>query len=587
MRSPGHWRPANLPPLLPAAIFALLLTGMLTGCDPDSQPGSQNAAAQAADHIFWGGLVWTGNPAQATPEALAVRGERIVYLGDRDGAAALAGPDTVIHELRNGMLLPGFIDAHAHIMAGGYTLGICDLQDRRDAIKLRALLEECARNRDYGPDEWVEGGRWPMSPFENGSPPMEWLDVVFEGRPAYFVDSFGHNAWVSSRALGIAGITADTPDPPGGKIERFADGRPNGTLREKAMQLVAEHIPPASPARLAENLQRGLAEAARFGITAFIEPGVDADEARVYQQADRDGVLSARVLASLSPNSESAMRFGDDLWALLELREALESPRFRTHSVKVYIDGVIESKTSFMLQPYTDGSNFEPFYPADELAGLYARLDAMGLQVHTHAIGDAAIRHALDAYQAMRAANGPSDNRHQIVHLQLIDPADIPRFGELDVAASFQGLWAYPDEYIDMAIPVVGEERVRRFYPIASIQRTGGTLLGGSDWDVSSLNPLDAIETMVRRQDPGAEDGPELGSGERVDVETALAMYTRNAARAMKLESEVGTLEVGKRADLVVLDRNLLAIPQTEINQAVVQLTVMDGQIIHRGEAPR
>lgn len=561
------------------------LCALLLACSPpadqaaDAQPRS--AIPPAATQVFLDAAVWTGNLAQPVAEAVAVRGETIAFVGGNDGARTLIGPETVVHELGGASLLPGFHDAHAHVLAGGSTLLSCDLKDERDLARLRALLQSCAQNRQYGADEWVVGNRWPLAAFENGAPPKSWLDEAFGKRPAYFVDSFGHSAWVSSRALEIAGIDALTPDPPQGMIEHDPTGAPNGTLRDDAMQLVASHIPPPSDAELEEHLRLGLAEAAKFGITAFIEPGLDARQAALYQQFDRAGKLTARVLGSLSPRGVSAGAFGDDIWPLLAQRQNLESPKFKTHSVKVYVDGVIETRTSNMLEPYTDGSNFPPFYAPQDLNALYVRLDAAGLQIHTHAIGDGAIRLALDAYAAARAANGANDNRHPIVHLQLIDEADIPRFAQLDVAASFQGLWAYPDDYIDMAIPLVGEERVQRFYPIASVQRTGGRLIGGSDWDVSSLNPLDAIETLVRRQDPWTADGPELGSGERIDLDTALAMYTRDAAWAMHLENETGSIEIGKRADLVVLDRNLFEIPATAINEAKVVLTLVGGEVVY------
>ena len=205
----------------------------------------------------------------------------------------------------------------------------------------------------------------------------------------------------------------------------------------------------------------------------------------------------------------------------------------------------------------------------------------MGVQIHTHAIGDGAIRIALDAYEHAFLANGPNDNRHQIVHLQLIDRDDIPRFAELNVAANFQCLWCYPDVYIDLAVDIVGEERVEQFYPVRSIKSTGGMLVGGSDWDVSFLNPLDAIETAVRRQDPYEESGRILGQDQEIDLITALDMYTRNAAYIMRLEDKTGSVEIGKRADLIVLDRNLFEIPLTEINEARVLLTIMDGKTVY------
>jgi len=559
---------------------------VLAGCGPGAETPAP-APPEPATQVFRNGHVWTADPAMPRAEAVAIAGERIVYVGDDSGAAAFIGADTRIHDLDGNMLMPGFHDAHAHVMAGGGTLGRCDLQDVRDPTAVRALLEACATEGEYDEDQWVVGGRWALAAFENGSPPKAWLDEAFDGRPAFFWDSFGHTGWASSRALEIAGIDALTPDPPQGRIERGPDGRPNGTLRDDAIQLVTRHIPEPTDEALREDLLRGLAEVARFGITAFIEPGLDAQQAAVYRALDEAGSLTARVVGSLSPISEASDRFGDDIWPLLAQRRALASPRFQTDSVKVYIDGVIETRTSPMLEPYADGSNFPPFYPPDELKELFRRLDAEGLQIHTHAIGDAAIRLALDAYEYAIAANGPNDNRHQIVHLQLIDEADIPRFGALGVAANFQGMWAYPDDYIDVAIPLVGEERVRQFYRLASVQRAGGLLVGGSDWDVSSLNPLDAIETVVRRQDPWSADGPELGSGERIDLDTALLMYTRNAAWVMRLEDQTGMLKAGLKADLVVLDRDLFGIPATAINEARVELTMVGGTAVYERDSPK
>jgi predicted amidohydrolase YtcJ len=240
-----------------------------------------------------------------------------------------------------------------------------------------------------------------------------------------------------------------------------------------------------------------------------------------------------------------------------------------------------------MLEPYEDGSNFPPFYDDADLKELYQRLDAEGLQIHTHAIGDGAIRSALDAYESMIDENGPSDNRHQIVHLQLIDDEDIPRFGELNVAANFQCLWCYPDVYIDLAVDIVGEARVNAFYPVRSVKNSGGLVVGGSDWDVSSLNPLDAIETAVRRQSPYEDDDRVLGQQEDIDLATALDMYTRNAARVMRLDDKTGSIEVGKRADLIVLDRNLFEIPATEINEARVLLTLLDGRTVFDADDER
>jgi len=563
-------------------------TGTADSTEPATEPAvAVTGQADPADTVFTGGGIYTAVPGQPLAEALAIRGDEIVFVGDSESAQDYIGPDTEVLELAGKMLMPGFHDAHAHVLAGGGTLNRCNLEDSRSQRKLLELLQKCADEYDYGPDEWVIGNRWPLAAFESGAPKKEVLDQVFGGRPAYFVDSFGHNAWVSSRALEIAGIDTLTPDPAQGVIVHDpSSGQPSGTLREDAMQLVARHIPSPSTEQLMRDLRTGLAEAARFGITSYIEPGVSRREAELFQTADREGWLSARVLGSLSPIGLDAGKFGDEVFPLVEQRSTLRSKHFSVDSVKIYIDGVIETETSFMLEPYTSGKNFAAFYQPQELVDIYQRLDAAGLQIHTHAIGDGAIRLALDAYEAARQVNGPTDNRHHICHLQLIDEQDIPRFGKLDIAANFQGLWAYPDQYIDVAADVVGDERTEKFYPVASVQRTGGRLVGGSDWDVTSLNPLDAIETLVRRQDPWAEGGPELGTNERIDLDIALAMYTRNAAWVMRQETLTGTLETGKKADLIVLDQNLFEIPVTAINETTVELTLMGGNEVYRNPAP-
>lgn len=540
--------------------------------------GCDNAPPLPADRVYLNGAVYTFDDEHRKVEAVAIRDGAVIFAGSSTAAARFIDDRTNVTDLQQRMLMPGFHDAHAHVLAAGLGEAGCNLEDERDHELIREMLEVCAGSGDVDPDEWVRGSRWPLAAFADGRPPIEWLDEIFAGRPAYFVDSFAHSAWVSSRALQIAGIDRNTPDPPQGIIERDArTGAPVGVLRDAAMDLVARHLPQPSPAELAAALKTALTDVRRFGITAYTEPGLSERYLEAYRAADQAGKLTARVLASLSPIAWEAGRFGDEIFDLVAKRATYQGKYLHTDSVKVYIDGVIETRTSFMLQPYTDGSNFPPFYPAEELAVLYQKLDAMGLQIHTHAIGDAAIRQALDAYEHARQQNGPNDNRHQIVHLQLIDAKDIPRFAALDVAANFQCLWCYPDDYIDVAVGLVGTERVNRFYPVASIAGSGGLIVGGSDWDVSSLNPLDAIETAVTRQNPYTNEGRVLGSGENIDLRLALEMYTRNAARVMRLDALTGSIEVDKRADLIVLDRDLFSIPIHEVNEARILQTLLDG----------
>lgn len=555
-------------------IFLILLVIVLSACSEPRSPG--------ADRVFVNGAVYTVDERRSWAEAVAITDGKILFVGSDEAAGAFIGANTDVINLDGKMLMPGFHDGHAHIRYGGTAAWGCDLQNEQDVAKIRSLLAECASSRDYGADEWVIGGGWPIAAFPDGSPSAAMLDEIFGGRPAYFSDAFGHNAWVSSRALELSGIDSNTPDPPQGIIVRDSvTGKPTGTLRDSAMVLVESYLPEATGEQRYAGLLTGLKEANRLGITAYIEPGVSEKNISVFTAADRRGDLTARVFASLSPLDELAASFGPEIFDLLAKRDRFRGAYINVDSIKVYIDGVIETRTSTMLEPYLDGSNFPPFYEQDELNALYEKLDQMGLQIHTHAIGDGAIRIALDAYEHALFANGPNDNRHQIVHLQLIDEEDIPRFAELNVAANFQCMWCYPDVYIDLAVDIVGEERVQQFYPVRSVKETGALLVGGSDWDVSSLNPLDAIETAVRRQDPFEKSGRVLGENQDIDLATALDMYTRNAAYIMRLEDKTGSIEVGKRADLIVLDRNLFDIPVTEINEARVLLTLMDGRTVY------
>lgn len=556
----------------------MIVTWLVCACGGDAAP--------VADRVFVNGGVYTADERRSWAEAVAIRDGAIVFVGKNDEVKAHIGESTVVIDLTGKMLLPGFHDGHAHILDGGSTLNSCNLQNTEDVHEIRELLISCRDSRNYGPDEWVIGAQWPISAFGPEGPSRLLLDEIFTGRPAVFVDSFAHNSWVSTRALELAGIDNDTPDPPGGIIVRDpVSGMATGTLRESAMALVADIIPPATAEEQAADLAAGLAEAARFGITAFIEPGIKASELDPYLVADRNGTLSARVLASLSPIGLTIGAFGSEVYDLVSERKSFTGKYIKTDSVKVFMDGVIETKTANMLDPYSDDlGNSETFYDQVAANEFYQRLDRMGVQIHTHAIGDGAVRTALNAYEYALQQNGPNDNRHQIVHLQLIDSTDISRFAKLNVAANFQALWAYPDQYIRLAIPIVGQERVDNFYAIKSIVDTGATLVGGSDWPVSSLNPLDAIEVAVRRQDPASPDGAILRASERVDLGTILDAYTRNGAWLMRLDDQTGSIESGKRADLIVLDRNLFDILPEEINEAKVLMTLLDGREVYSAE---
>lgn len=566
---------------MPARVYLMILFAFLAACD---QP-SVEAARDAADRVFLNGAIYTVDTDRSWAEAVAVKDGRIVYVGDDEGAARYIGAETEVIDLAGQMLLPGFHDAHIHILTEVLSDEECNLLRIETLEEVAARLKDCTALLGHGGERWVTGGGWGEWLWPEANPKKGLLDLLFPDRPVYLPSSFGHAAWVNSKALEIAGIDADTEDPEAGIIERDPEtGEPSGTLRESAMTLVSEKIPPFTLEQRKKRVLAGIALSHANGITAVIEPGVGPEHIEQLLAVADDGDFDLRAVASMSPIGWHAGVFGDEVFEFMKGREAWRRPNIDVDSVKIYMDGVIEFGTSPLLEPYADpeyGSG-EFFYDQGVVDDYFTRLDAMGLQIHVHAIGDAAVRRALDAFDTMRAANGMSDNRHQIVHLQLIHEDDRPRFAELNVGTVFQSLWAYPDPAaLDLDIPMLGEERTWQMYPIASVQKAGGRIVGGSDYWVTDLDPLLAIETAITRQDPWTNEGPVLNEDERVDLATMIEAYTINGAYQMGLEDEQGSIEVGKRADLVVLDRNLFELAPAEINEARVMMTIFDGRTVY------
>ena len=549
-------------------LAALVLLG---GCGGD----------RPADLVLRGGMVRTMDEALPTASALAARAGRIVYVGGDAGATALVGPETEVVELDGRMVLPGFHDTHVHPASGGIELGDCDLNTAETRSEVVRMLSECVARAPDG--AWVRGGGWQLPLFPGGAPTKELLDSLVPDRPAYLSSSDAHSAWVNSRALEIAGVGAATPDPPpDGVIVRAPDGSPQGTLRESAMALVERHVPPHTPEEVSAGLARGLALAASFGITTLHEASADERFLRAYAAAEAEGTLSARAIVSLRVD---AARGAEQVAELVALRDRYASDLVQPRAAKIFLDGVIEGGTAALLDPYVDRPGWAGALnlPADTLSKLVAVLDSAGFKVHVHAIGDRAVRAALDAIEARRAVDAGEGPRHILAHIQLFDPADIPRFAELGVVASFQPLWAYEDSYIrDLTEPRLGPVRSRWLYPIDSLIETGAIVAAGSDWSVTSMNPLLAMETAVRRVDPRLDEGQPWIPEERVTLEEIVRAYTVAGALAADLEDETGSLTVGRLADLVVLDRDLFAIDPTEISEARVELTVLEGRVVYR-----
>ncbi|MFU8816904.1 MAG: amidohydrolase [Pseudomonadales bacterium] len=578
-------------------LLGLLVLLTAAGCAEPGQERNDAAAGaaavadarQEADLILTNAAIYTLDPAQPWAEALAIGAGRILAVGGAGQIAAAYRGETL--DLAGQMVLPGFHDGHSHPVSGGVQMLQCDLSAAASVAETLNRIAACHAATPVDDDPasaWLVGGGWDLGLFADANPHKQLLDAIVGDRPVYLRGADGHSGWASSAALARAGISADTANPPLGVIERDAAGEPTGTLRETAMGLVGAVLPEVTEEQRVAGALAALEMANAFGITSLVAASVDAEELAVWRRLEREGRMTVRVVASISMNE------GADSGAnsrLLAPESRGSEQLVRADAAKIFLDGVLEGETAALLEPYLDpqgkggGRMGDLHVPWEELRATVVALDARGVQVHMHAIGDAAVRQGLDAIAAAREVNGAGDNRHHICHLQLVHPDDYPRFGELGVLANFQALWAYPDEYItDINLPAVGAERVQRMYPIRSIEQAGGTIVGGSDWSVSSMNPLDAIEVAVTRQDPAGLVSGVLNAAEAVTLETMLAAYTRGTAFLMHQEDRSGMLAAGMLADLVVLDRNLFDLAPSAINEARVVKTYFSGRLVYSAQ---
>ena len=516
--------------------------------------------------------------------ALAPDAELASYVGAGERAEEV--------DLAGGLVLPGFQDAHVHPVQGGLLRLRCDLAelDTREGY-LDAVAAYAAARPDLA---WVVGGGWTMSVFGTASPRADDLSAIVPDRPVVLVNRDHHGTWVNRRALELAGIDRHTPEPADGRIERDADGEPTGMLHEGAMHLVDPLIPPTSQDDYYGGLLEGQAYLHSFGITAWQDAilgdyagGADASPA--YLRAVRAGTLTARVRGALWWRRDLGIEQVDDL---LARRERYSQGRLVAGSVKVMQDGIAENFTAGMTTPYLDGCGHDTsnlglsFVDPVALRANVTRLDAEGFQVHVHAIGDRAAREALDAFEAARAANGVSAHRHHVAHLQVVHPDDVPRFAALGVAANLQPLWAHlDDQMVDMTIPYLGEERSGWQYPFGDLARAGAHLAAGSDWPVTTPDPLAAIHVAVNRWaygESGRAGSEPFLPEQALTLEQAFAAYTSGSAHTNHLD-ETGTLAPGMLADLAVLDRDPFAGDPAGIGATGVRATYVDGECVHGG----
>ncbi len=526
------------------------------------------------------------------PVGAAVRDGRIVAVAPDARIRELIGAGTDVVDLRGGLLLPGFIDAHAHPVFAGQQLLGCVLTRATDPDGyLRAVRDYATAHPDRA---WITGGGWSMEAFPGGTPTRALLDAVVPDRPVYLPNRDYHGAWVNSLALRLAGIDGRTTDPADGRIERDADGEPTGMLHEGAATLVARLVPELTTADQDRALDLAQQHLFSLGVTGWQDAIVgdylgQRDPYETYLRAAADGRLRARVVGALWWDRADGLEQVPALVARRERAAVEGAGRFTAGTVKIMQDGVAENFTAAMTEPYRDAHGHPTantglsFVDPALLAEAVTVLDDAGFQVHFHALGDRAVREALDALTVALAHNGTRDHRHQLAHLQVVHPDDVPRFASLRATANLQPLWACHEPQMDeLTIPFLGGSLARHQYPFGDLYRAGAPLAAGSDWPVSSPNPLWGAKVAVTRTGVGDEPvrRPFLPA-QALDLATILTAYTAGSARANHLEQVTGRIAEGLAADLVVLDRDPFAGPAEEIDQATVERTYLDGHLVH------
>lgn len=524
----------------------------------------------------------TMDPARPAAEALVIEAGRILGAGETGAMAALAGPGAAVIDMGGRPVLPGFQDAHIHLLNGGTDL--VDSAQLYDCTTLGEFRATLARHAAARPGPVVWGAGWQCGFFGDHDLTREVLDAAVPDRPCLVYDANFHNACINSAALALAGIGDATPDPRNGRFVRDAAGRATGMLHEDAIYRVLDRLPAQEDETLREGLLAGQAHALRHGITGVLDPAIQDHHRRIYAAAEARGALRLRVGGAVHVTAEEPV--AEVLARLTGWRAAHGSERFHLHAAKVFVDGGFENRTAATLAPYADaaGGSAPLMFAPDHLAALFTALDAARFQIHAHCIGDAAVRAALDAFAAARRANGVWPALHQIAHCQLVHPEDRPRFRGLGVMASFQPLWACNDPLVpDAAMAMIGPDRAGWTYALRSILDQGAAYCINSDWAVTTLDPFEIIGTAITREPPrrrgrAAPFFPE----EAISLEEAVMGYTVHAAAACWRAGFTGALRPGFSADLIVLDRDIFACDPHEVAGTRVLLTLLRGRAVWR-----
>jgi predicted amidohydrolase YtcJ len=546
---------------------------------------AQGRIVEPADIIVIHGHVYTENPKQPWAQAVAIYRGKIVAVGDDPEIERRRGMGTKVINAGGKLVLPGIVDCHVHFMDGSLSLGRANLAGSKDPAEIQKRLREYAAQRPG--DDWILGRGWNYAMFgPEALPHKKYLDELFPSRPVFLEGYDGHTYWANSKALVLAGITRDTPDPPNGTIVRDPKtGEATGALKESAQDLVAKIIPKPSRVEKLLALRAGMKWANQHGITRVHSAGQDFEALDLFDEMRHRGDLSVRMYIAYFLNPPELRP--QDLDAIDHARKKFHDDWIDADAVKFMVDGVVESHTAAMLEPYSDDPSLKGklFWEPANYKAAVAELDKHGLQLFTHAIGDYGVRTALDAYENAESRNHKRDRRPRIEHIETIATADIPRFGKLGVIASMQPLHSYPDsDTLEVWARNAGPDRASRAWAWKSIADAGGHLAFGSDWPVVTLNPWEGIQTAVTRQT--SEGKPEAGfiPEQRLTVAQAIEGYTLGAAFAGRREKSEGSLEIGKLADLIILSQNIFDVNPHRIDATKVVTTIVGGRLVYQAD---
>ena len=549
--------------------------------------GAQISKPKSADAVVVNARIYTVNTAQPWAEAVAVRAGKIAAVGSASDVEKYRGPSTKVIDADGRLVLPGFTDSHIHFLEGSVTLLRVHLDDAKTISEIQNLVKEFAgQHPDY---PWILGRGWTYPTFgEAALPDKKYLDEVVPDRPVYLTAFDGHTAWANSKALAMAGITKQTPDPPNGKFVRDPNGEPTGAIKEDADSVFQRIIPVLTRAEKLDALRAGMHQANRFGFVrvhcaANVGPNIsDFENLDLYDELYKKDQLSVRayVAFEMDPPGLTAKK----LQLIEQAWKKYHNDWVSAGAIKFFLDGVVESHTAAMLTPYSDDPTQigTLFWDPTKYKKTVQRLDHDGFQIFTHAIGDKAVRTALDAYEAAEKANH-TEGRARIEHIETISEQDIARFGKLGVIASFQPLHAYPDDdTLKIWSRNAGPERVQRAWVWHSIENSGGHLAFGSDWPVVTLNPWYGVQNALTRQTREGDPPGGFVPHERISLESAIKGYTLGAAYGGRKEKTEGSIEPGKLADLIVLSQDLFKIEPSQIANTEVLLTMVGGKVVYQ-----